>query len=148
MNLSEKLQNFVAWIKYKEFLIKKGYEIKIFPPLKKGEIFLCDFGTNVGIEIDKIRPAIVWQNPKIGNYRGIVVIPLTRTIKPQHTNDKRYVIIDETDTKKGNLKSKSRVLTDQIRTVSKLRLRGKQKAFLNEKVILKIEDALKFTLGI
>lgn len=85
--------------------------------VKKGEIYNCNFGRNIGSEQDKLRPAIILQND-IGNVHSptTVVAPITDEMKaklPTHI-----------DIKELNPKCAvhGEVLIEQLRCISKSRL--------------------------
>lgn len=97
---------------------------------KKGEIFWCDLGENVGQEINKKRPVVVLSSSKRNNRLShIVVVPITSTVKyktagnlssglkyPFHFLLKKDLY--------PFLKNDSVIKLEQLRTVSKNRLEG------------------------
>ncbi len=104
---------------------------------KKGEIWTCQFGKNIGSEENKIRPVIIVQN-NTGNEKGptTIVIPISnRPVKiPTHIllKSSDYVLVDE------EINSISgTILCEQIRVVSKARL-GRHIGTLNKDFVNKI----------
>ena len=107
----------------------KNYEV-IFPHVKRGEVYLCDFGNNLyGHEQIGLRPAIVIQND-VGNFYSpnTIVIPCTSSVK-----NKLLPTHYEFEFSSKNIKivpggswlynKKNTVLAEQIRTIDKARLR-------------------------
>jgi mRNA interferase MazF len=85
--------------------------------VKKGEIYNCNFGRNIGSEQDKWRPAIVLQN-NTGNLHSptTIVAPITDEIKanlPTH--------VDIADLK-ADCNVHGIILIEQLKCISKLRL--------------------------
>lgn len=85
--------------------------------VKKGEIYHCNFGRNIGSEQDKFRPAIVLQNDK-GNLHSptTIVAPITDETKaklPTHIYIRRL---------KPDCPVRGVILVEQMRCISKNRL--------------------------
>lgn len=85
--------------------------------VKKGEIYHCNFGRNIGSEQDKFRPAIVLQNDK-GNLHSptTIVAPITDETKaklPTHIYIRRL---------KADCPVRGVILVEQMRCISKNRL--------------------------
>lgn len=107
--------DYVAWFEEK-------YKYKFRNPpnslvVKKGEIYHCNFGRNIGSEQDKFRPAIVLQNDK-GNLHSptTIVAPITDETKaklPTHIYIRRL---------KANCPVRGVILIEQMRCISKNRL--------------------------
>lgn len=55
--------------------------------VKRGHIYLVDFGNKYQSDIGKIRPAVVWQSDfineslDVAEYKSVIVIPCTTDIK-------------------------------------------------------------------
>jgi len=55
--------------------------------IKRGNIYLVDFGLKYQSELGKIRPALVWQSDYINDnldialFKSVIVIPLTTDVK-------------------------------------------------------------------
>jgi len=106
--------------------------------MKRGEVWWVDFNLSLGGEVTKVRPAIIISN----NYSNaslnrVQVIPLTSNIDKCYPCE-AYVII-------GGKKGKA--MTDQIMTVSKLRLKSKINVISNEDMQI-LEYALKLQLSL
>ena len=112
-------------------------------PVKRGDVFYVDLNPTKGSEQSGRRPVLVIQND-VGNEHAptVIVAPLT-TRKPS----KEYPT--NVNIKKGiaGLKEDSAVLLSQIRTIDKTRL-GKKVGSLPADIMLKIDDAIKISLGI
>lgn len=85
--------------------------------VKKGEIYHCNFGRNIGSEQDKFRPAIILQNDK-GNLHSstTIVAPITDERKaklPTHIQVRRL---------KPDCPVRGIILMEQMRCISKNRL--------------------------
>lgn len=98
--------------------------------VRKFDIVLADFSPVVGSEQGGIRPAIVIQN-NTGNYKSAdttIVLPMSSKLKkinqPTHTLIKQSV--------STGLKVDSMVLAEQIRMISKKRIKCKIGAITDE----------------
>jgi len=111
--------------------------------IKRGEIYLANLDPVVGRGISKTRPVVVVSNDKNNEFSGTVTIaPITS----KHVN-KIYpfeVLLPEG---RGNLPKNSKVKTDQIRTLDKIRL-VKQIGKLGQREIGEIDKAIKVHLGL
>ena len=108
--------------------------------INRGELYYADLTEGIGSEQSGCRPVVIVQND-IGNFFSptTIIVPLTSKIKtnmPTHIN----VEIPE-------LTRKSTILTEQVRTIDKSRLKeyiGK----LNAADISKMDVALLTAFGI
>lgn len=77
----EKVQNILSWIKEQIFLDSISGSAKN-RKVKRGEIYICNFGYGVGSEIQKERPCVIIQND-IRNFNSgtVIVAPITHTNK-------------------------------------------------------------------
>ncbi|EMF0272195.1 type II toxin-antitoxin system PemK/MazF family toxin [Enterococcus hirae] len=105
------------WIK-----MEKDKRNRLF---KQGEIVMCELGENIGYEICKRRPVLVVSDDRYSNKGHVVIIPLTKNIRPLYTH---YILKKE---KYDFLTWDSCIKTEQIRSIASIRL---------EKVIGKIDD--------
>ena len=89
--------------------------------VKRGDMFYADLSPVVGSEQGGIRPVIIIQND-VGNMHSPTVI--AAAITSQRGKNKLPTHI-EINSKENGLKSDSIVLTEQIRTIDKSRLKEK-----------------------
>lgn len=112
--------------------------------VKKGEIYYCNFGRNVGSEQDKFRPALILQND-IGNIHSTttIVAPITDEIKatlPTHVDVKLL---------KPDCSVNGLILIEQLRCVSKNRLSNRMDIIdTKSKSWNKIVTAMKVELDV
>ncbi len=84
--------------------------------IKRYEIFYADLNPTIGSEIKKIRPVVIISQDEMNLYLETVVIcPLTSKLHPQW---RTRLQIECTHTR-------AEIAVDQIRTISKLRLKKK-----------------------
>ena len=85
---------------------------------KRGDMYVADLGEGIGSEQANERPVVIIQNNKGNHYADTtIIVPITSQMKAQLPN---HVIIHY-----GILtKYQGCVLTEQIRTISVLRLKG------------------------
>lgn len=122
----QKFENLVCFCSRAMELSVKERLIKAVPD--EGEIWTCDFGYNVGSEIDKIRPCVIksrYINNKNSNMVTVAPITHTNQIFDTHVvlEDKLFMYKD--DNIDGTIK------VEQTRSVSKARL-GRRIGKLNE----------------
>ena len=104
----------------------------------RGEVWWVNFDPSLGGEIKKKRPAIIISNNAANKFMNrIQVIPLTSNVSHLYPSE-AFVTV------KGK---KSKAMTDQITTVSKLRVFEKY-ANLASKDLLEVERALCVHLGV
>jgi mRNA interferase MazF len=115
--------------------------------MKRGDIYLVNFGKKYNSEFGKIRPALIIQND-IANrnidkvdFKGVSVIPLTTTISGGNLR----VIIN----KRENLKQTSEICINELCTLDLSRI-GLDNLLtkLTSKEIQEVNDKLKQHLGI
>lgn len=146
MNVKEedksRFKNIIAWTKEMLMMNIKEKNMRNISP-KRGEVWTCNFGENVGCEIGKPRPCVIIQND-IGNAKSATTIVLPISSKevqlPTHVGLEEDSLIFIEDELAGS------VITEQIRAVSKARL-GRKIGSLSEKTMKKIEEALLVSLG-
>ena len=111
--------------------------------VKRGDIWLINLDPTIGHEIKKSRPAVIIQNDIGNKYSPITIIaPLT-----SQNIDKVYPIEVLIKSGLSKLNKDSKVLLNQIRVVDKKRL-IKRLANLDNETMIKIDDALKISLGL
>ena len=82
--------------------------------VKRYEIYIADLNPTLGSEINKIRPVVVVSQDSMNTYlKTVVVCPLTSTLHP-HWRTRIQI---------ESVGKKSEIAIDQIRTISKLRLK-------------------------
>ena len=118
-------------------------------PFLRGEIYMCQIGENIGSEQSNRRPILIISNDRINRTAAnIIALPISSKLKFNDDGKtlkfkSHYLLTKELY---PFLDRDSAVLTDSIRSISKIRLEeslGKVKRVtLNE-----IENTLKLTLG-
>ena len=111
--------------------------------VKRGELFFANLNPVVGSEQGGLRPVLILQND-IGNTYSptTIVAAITSKIKraklPTHVEIKKDY---------SRLDRDSVILCEQLRTVDKRRLNEKI-GELNEEIMVKVDVALKISLGL
>ncbi len=112
--------------------------------IKRGDMFYADLSPVVGSEQGGIRPVLIVQND-MGNKYSPTVITAAITSQLGKTRLPTHIAIGS---KNLGLKTDSVILTEQIRTIDKSRLREKI-GHIEDKVILnKINNALGVSFGL
>ena len=111
--------------------------------VKRGDMFYADLSPVVGSEQGGIRPVLIIQND-VGNKHSPTVIA---AITSQMGKNKLPTHI-EIGPENSQLKTESIVLTEQIRTIDKSRLKEKIGHIENEEIISKINNALGVSFGL
>ena len=112
--------------------------------IKRGDMFYADLSPVVGSEQGGIRPVVIIQND-LGNKYSPTVIAAAIT---SQTNKNRLPTHIEIDAGAEGLKSNSVILTEQIRTIDKSRLKEKIGHIDDAVVMNKINDALGVSFGL
>lgn len=105
--------------------------------MRRGEVYLCDFGDPIGHEQGFRRPAVVVSHDEMSRYGLPIVLPVTRTKRGYPT----HVELD------GVLPVTSYVQCEQIRTVSAKRLL-RPLAVLDDVAIMRIDVILHRILAL
>lgn len=111
--------------------------------VRRGEIYYAELNPVIGSEQGGTRPVLVVQND-IGNQYSptTIVVAITSQISkgklPTHV---------EIRAERSGLEKDSVILTEQIRTIDKRRLKQKV-AFLDEEILRKVNHALEISLGL
>ncbi|MBW8050824.1 MAG: type II toxin-antitoxin system PemK/MazF family toxin [Cytophagales bacterium] len=88
--------------------------------MKRGDIYWADLNPTLGSEISKIRPVLVVSNNISNRYSDTVtILPITSRTKKIYP----YEVLLQIN--EGNLKGKSKVKANQIRTIDKMRIKQK-----------------------
>jgi mRNA interferase MazF len=112
-------------------------------PLNRGEICYADLNPTVGSEINKLRPVLVISNN--ANNRAastITILPITSNIARVFAFE---VALAKTD---SGLTKDSKAQAQQIRTISKERVRGKALGSLSHELMQQINAAIKLHLAL
>ena len=112
--------------------------------IKRGDMFYADLSPVVGSEQGGIRPVLIIQN-NIGNKYSPTVI--VSAITSQLNKNKLPTHI-ELDSEEFGLKADSIILTEQIRTIDKSRLKEKIGHINDAKLISQIDNALGVSFGL
>ena len=112
--------------------------------IKRGDMFYADLSPVVGSEQGGIRPVVIIQND-LGNKYSPTVIAAAIT---SQTSKNRLPTHIEIEADSEGLKSNSVVLTEQIRTIDKSRLKEKIGHIDDTNVMNKINNALGVSFGL
>ena len=112
--------------------------------IKRGDMYYADLSPVVGSEQGGIRPVLIIQND-MGNKYSPTVIAAAITSQQNKTRLPTHI---EIDSESCGLKSDSVVLTEQILTIDKSRLREKIGHINDEKIIDKVNNALGVSFGL
>lgn len=110
---------------------------------RRGEIYLVNFDPSFGAEIKKMRPALLIQNDVANRYSPVTIVAAI-TAQFEESLYPTEVLIRAT---KSGLSKDSVVLLNQIRTIDTRRL-IKKLGIVNRETMIKIERALKISLGL
>ena len=111
--------------------------------IRRGDMFYADLSPVVGSEQGGIRPVVIIQND-MGNKYSPTVIAAAITSKLYKTKLPTHIEVSSQDV---GLKDDSIILTEQIRTIDKSRLKEKI-GHINDDVINKVNNALGISFGI
>lgn len=137
----ERFQNIVSWTgQMMELSVKEKLCKGIFP--KRGEIWTCHFGENVGSEVNKTRPCVILQND-IGNSKGTTTI--VAPIMSRKHRLPTHVALEESDLVYVETSISGTVVAEQIRLISKARL-GRKCGEFSPEAMIRIENAVALSL--
>ena len=112
--------------------------------VERGDIVLVDLEPVKGSEQGRIRPCLVVQNDISNKYSpNTIIVPITSKI-----NDKEYPATVIINPNESGLKEVSSVLCNQIKTISIKHRLIKKLGSLNESKMIKVNSALKVSLGL
>lgn len=115
--------------------------------LEKGQVWTCDFGENVGGELNGIRPCLVFQSDSENKFSPTaIVVPINKTCNIYNSNSFRLEDKDILELY-GEGYIEGFLLTDQIRVVSKGRMGWKIGKLTNE-AMNSIGGQLRKTIGL
>ena len=112
--------------------------------IKRGVMFYADLSPVVGSEQGGIRPVLIIQND-LGNKYSPTVIAAAITSQTNKTKLPTHIELGENT---SGLKSNSVVLTEQIRTIDKTRLKEKIGHIDDVNIINKVNNALGVSFGL
>ena len=112
--------------------------------IKRGDMFYADLSPVIGSEQGGIRPVLIIQND-LGNKYSPTVIAAAITSQTNKTKLPTHI---EIDGENQGLKNNSVILTEQIRTIDKSRLKEKIGHINDENVMNKINSALGVSFGL
>ena len=111
--------------------------------INRGEVFYADLSPVVGSEQGGIRPVLIIQND-VGNRYSPTVIAAAVT---SQLNKSKLPTHIEIDAMKYGLPKDSVILTEQIRTIDKRRLKEKI-GHVDEELMNSVNDALFVSFGL
>ncbi len=111
--------------------------------VKRGDLFYADLSPVVGSEQGGIRPVLVIQND-VGNKYSPTVITAAITSKINKAKLPTHI---ELDAKMFGLARDSIVMTEQVRTIDKQRLKEKI-GHLDDDAMKEVEGALMISFGL
>ena len=109
--------------------------------IKRGELYYADLSPVVGSEQGGIRPVLVIQND-VGNKYSPTIIAAAITSQLSKARLPTHIELDTTP----GLPRDSVVLTEQLRTLDKQRLKDKI-GVLDNRAMTKVNNALMISLG-
>lgn len=112
--------------------------------VKRGDMFYADLSPVVGSEQGGIRPVLIIQND-LGNKYSPTVIAAAITSQTNKTKLPTHIELGEN---KCGLKSNSVILTEQIRTIDKSRLKEKIGHIDDSEIISRLNNALGVSFGL
>lgn len=131
--IQNKLYKLQVWFQEKKLLIRVYFTSQRKRRLicKMGEIYFAKLGVNIGAELDKHRPVLVFQGYDyfLRNSDLVFIFPLTTNAKP----GKFKVFFNQNNIVKGNIKEGA-ILIYQGRAISKTRLVRKLGELSKEKL--------------
>ena len=113
--------------------------------IKRGDMFYADLSPVVGSEQGGIRPVLIVQNDTGNKYSPTVI---AAAITSQTGKAKLPTHIEIGTTVGNGLKSDSVVLTEQIRTIDKSRLKEKIGHIEDNKLMEKVNGAIGISFGL
>lgn len=112
--------------------------------VKRGDMYYADLSPVIGSEQGGVRPVLIIQNNVGNKYSPTVIVS---AITSQLNKNKLPTHI-ELDSKEFGLKSNSVVLTEQIRTIDKSRLKEKIGHIDDNRIMNRINNALGVSFGL
>jgi len=111
--------------------------------MRRGEIYLANLSPTIGTKISKRRPVLIVSNE--ANNRAantVTILPITSNIS------KIYPFEVALSPRDSGLPKPSKAQAQQIRTISKERIRGEALGRLSETIMSKAADAMRLHLDL
>jgi len=112
--------------------------------IKRGDMFYADLSPVVGSEQGGIRPVLIVQNDTGNKYSPTVIAAAITS----QMNKNRLPTHIELGSEEFGLKANSVVLTEQIRTIDKSRLKEKIGHIDDSRIMNKINNAIGVSFGL
>ena len=112
--------------------------------IRRGDMFYADLSPVVGSEQGGIRPVVIIQND-MGNKYSPTVIAAAITSKLYKTKLPTHIEVSSQDV---GLKDDSIILTEQIRTIDKSRLKEKIGHIQDQDIMARLNNALVVSFGL
>lgn len=111
--------------------------------MKRGDIFYANLSPTIGSEIAKCRPVLIISND-INNKAAttITILPITSNVMKVYPFE---VFISKSE---SGLSKDSKIQAQQIRTISKQRLQGKQVGSITSEIMNLVDLAIKLHLDL
>ena len=104
---------------------------------KRGEVYWIAFDPSVGGEVQKTRPAVVVSNNAANQVLNrLIVVPVSSKVERLYPGEVLIEIREQ----------RSKAMSDQLTTVSKLRVKNRV-AVLKQEEMQRIEEAMLLQLG-
>jgi mRNA interferase MazF len=111
--------------------------------MRRGEIYYADLTPTVGSEINKRRPVLIVSNDANNRVAStITVLPITSNVSRVYPFELLLT------PRESGLPKPSKAQAQQIRTISKERVRGSAVGRLNVALMRKAEDAMRLHLDL
>ena len=112
--------------------------------IKRGDMFYADLSPVIGSEQGGVRPVLIIQND-VGNKHSPTVIAAAITSQTGKTKLPTHIEIEQEN---SGLKADSVILTEQIRTIDKSRLKEKIGHIDDNHIMSQINNALGVSFGL
>ena len=112
--------------------------------IKRGDMFYADLSPVVGSEQGGIRPVLIIQNDTGNKYSPTVIAAAITS----QTGKNKLPTHKEIGSKENGLKADSVVLTEQIRTIDKSRLKEKIGHIDDNKIMSEVNNAIGISFGL
>ena len=112
--------------------------------IKRGDMFYADLSPVVGSEQGGIRPVLIIQNDMGNKYSPTVIAAAITSLTGKNKLPTHIAI----NSKMNGLKSDSVVLTEQIRTIDKSRLKEKIGHIDDLNIMNKVNNAIGISFGL